>query len=84
MAQELNVSEPYLHLLYKKVFGTTCNRDVISSRIEQAQHYLSYSEMTVEEIAFECGYRTTVHFSRQFKQMTGTTPTKWRRSGAMI
>ena len=84
MAQELSISEPYLHILYKKAFGTTCTRDVISSRIEQAQQYLSYSEMTIEEIAFTCGYRNTVHFSRQFKQLTGAAPSEWRRSGATV
>ena len=79
MAASMNVSEPYLHLLYKKAFGVTCNRDVINSRIEQAQHYLSYSEMTIEEIAFACGYRSTIHFSRQFKQVSGVTPSDWRK-----
>ena len=84
MASELNISEPYLHLLYKKAFGTTCNQDVINSHIEQAQHYLSYSEKTIEEVAYACGYSNTVHFSRQFKQLTGLTPSQWRKSAAMV
>ncbi|MBR4555155.1 MAG: helix-turn-helix transcriptional regulator [Ruminococcus sp.] len=82
MAAQLNVSEPYLHLLYKKAFGVTCNQDVINSRIEQAQRYLSYSGMTVEEVAFSCGYKNTVHFSRQFKQVSGVAPSQWRKTGS--
>lgn len=84
MAAKLNISEPYLHLLYKKAFGITCNQDVINSRIEQAQQYLAYSGMTIEDVAFSCGYKNTVHFSRQFKQTTGMTPSQWRRSGATV
>ena len=80
MAAQLNISEPYLHLLYKKAFGITCNQDVINSRIEQAQRYLSYSAMTVEEVAYACGYRNAVHFSRQFKQFAGVTPSEWRKN----
>ncbi len=79
MAQMINVSEPYLHLLYKKAFGVTCTADVIRSRIEQAQRYLSYTAMTIEEIAFKSGYKTVVHFSRQFKKQTGISPSEWRK-----
>lgn len=74
MAQELNISESYLHLLYKKAFGVTCTKDVINSRIELAERYLAYSGMTVEEVAYACGYRNVVHFSRQFKQIIGRSP----------
>ena len=84
MAQQISVSEPYLHMLYKKAFGVTCNQDVINSRIEQAQHYLSYSDMTIEEVAFTCGYKNAVHFSRQFKQVSGMTPSQWRKSGETV
>ena len=79
MSALLNVSEPYLHTLYKRAFGVTCNRDVICSRIEQARHDLAFTEMTIEEVSFACGYSNTVHFSRQFKQITGKTPSQWRK-----
>lgn len=82
MAKILNISTPYLHALYKKAFGVTCNADVIQSRLEQAQHFLSNSGMTIEETAFSCGYSSVVHFSRQFKQKFGITPSEWRRSKA--
>ncbi len=80
MAAMINVSTPYLHALYKKAFGITCTADVISSRIEQAQRFLLYTSMTVEEIAFKSGYKTSVHFSRQFKSVTGMSPTQWRNT----
>ena len=84
MAKLINVSEPYLYRLYKRAFGVTCAADVINSRIEQARHYLSYSDLGVEEIAFICGYKNSVHFSRQFKQMTGHSPTDWRRENMAV
>ncbi|MGN0648503.1 MAG: helix-turn-helix domain-containing protein [Oscillospiraceae bacterium] len=80
MAAMMNVSTPYLHMLYKQAFGTTCTADVIQSRIEQAQRYLAYTNMTVEEIAFKSGYKSAVHFSRQFKSVTGCSPIQWRKA----
>ena len=84
MAQQINVSEPYLHLLYKKAFGVTCNADVINSRIESAKHYLAYTSRTVEDIAFSCGYKNSVHFSRQFKQTEGFSPSEWRKKNSVV
>lgn len=79
MAKMLNISMPYLHALYKKAFSTTCMADVIRSRMEQAQQYLNNPGMTVEEIAFACGYSSGVHFSRQFKKEIGLSPQQWRK-----
>ncbi|MBQ8967355.1 AraC family transcriptional regulator [Ruminococcus sp.] len=84
MAQQISVSEPYLHLLYKKAFGVTCNADVINSRIESAKHYLAYTDRTVEEVAFTCGYKNAVHFSRQFKQAAGVSPSEWRKNNTIV
>ena len=45
MAGMLNISMPYLHSLYKKAFGVTCMGDVIRSRMESAQQYLTQSSL---------------------------------------
>ncbi len=84
MAHQISVSEPYLHLLYKKAFGVTCNADVINSRIESAKHFLAYTDQTVEEIAYTCGYKNAVHFSRQFKQAAGMSPSEWRKNNSVV
>lgn len=84
MAKLVCISEPYLYRLYKKAFGVTCNADVINSRIEQASHYLAYSDLGIEETAFLCGYKNAVHFSRQFKQAMGQSPKEWREQNRSI
>ncbi|MBR4346264.1 MAG: helix-turn-helix transcriptional regulator [Oscillospiraceae bacterium] len=84
MAKIACVSESYLYTLYKSAFGVTCNADLINSRTEQAKHYLEYTDMGIEEIAYECGYKNPVHFSRQFKQMTGLSPKQWREKNNMM
>ncbi|MGN0633686.1 MAG: AraC family transcriptional regulator [Oscillospiraceae bacterium] len=81
MAETLHISKPYFQELYKTAFGVTCMADVINSRIETAKSYLCGSGLSVDEIGCLCGYKSTVHFSRQFKQITGISPSKWKRDG---
>ncbi|MBQ7989579.1 MAG: helix-turn-helix transcriptional regulator [Oscillospiraceae bacterium] len=78
MARTAGISEPYLYKLYKLAFGVTCNADLIMSRIEKAEHYLMFTDHNIEEIAYLCGYSNTVHFSRQFKQIRGISPSEVR------
>ncbi|KAA8786961.1 AraC-like DNA-binding protein [Paenibacillus sp. 4624] len=78
MAKTMNISPGYLQLIYKKSFGLSCIDDVIHSRIRLAKEYLRYHPYTVAEIADRCGYRNVEHFCRQFKQMTGVSPKRFK------
>lgn len=84
MSEMLNVSVGYLEDIYKKTFGVTCIEDVINSRINQAKEYLLYHHYTINEVIELCGYRNTEHFYRQFKKVTGITPTQFRNSKLKI
>ena len=80
MSETLNVSIGYLENIYKNTFGVSCIEDVIASRINLAKEYLSYHHYTIKEIVTLCGYRNTEHFYRQFKKVTGVTPSEYRNS----
>ena len=78
IAAQCFMSKTYFQHIYKKTFGVTCISDVINSRIEHAIYYLTNTEMTVKSISDSCGYENEVHFLRQFKAVTGKTPTEYR------
>lgn len=78
-AERLRISSAHFQELYKKAFGVTFGSDVIRSRIESATELLLYSEMSVTEIGYACGYENPVHFSRQFSKMKGISPAAWRK-----
>ena len=80
MAEELHISAAYMQELYKKTFGLSCISDVIECRISCARSLLTSSDMNIDEIASRCGYRSVVHFSRQFKKTVGISPSEWRKS----
>lgn len=78
MAERLNISSGYLEGIYKNAFGVSCMDDVINSRISLAKKYLLYENYTIAEIVSLCGYRNMEHFFRQFKKITGVTPSRFR------
>lgn len=78
-AEAIHISEPHFQELYRKSFGISFGADLIKSRIESAQEFLRYSDLSVSEIGFKCGYNSSVHFSRQFSQNIGMPPSEWRK-----
>ena len=78
LADEMGISRTYFHRLYLAAFGVTCRQDVIESRLTAAADLLETTDMSVSEIAEECGYESDSYFMRQFKQHKGCTPTEFR------
>ncbi len=78
-AKMATMSESYFMHLYKRFFGVSVVNDTINSRIEHGKFLLSATDMTVCAISYECGYRNDVQFMRQFKVITGMTPSEYRK-----
>lgn len=79
MAKELSVSSGHLQKVYKDLFSVSCMAEVIESRLNRAKELLTSSNLLVNEVAEQCGYKTDVHFMRQFKKSVGVTPSAFRR-----
>lgn len=82
-ARKLKISESYFQYLYKKHFGVSFHHDLIRVRIDHAKFSLLTSNLTINQIAEACGYTNEVHFYRQFKKVTGTSPAKFRKSAGL-
>ena len=80
MAKELTLSRSYLQHLYTRFFGVSVSSDILSARMSHAKYLLIRTEETVALIAERCGYKSDVHFMRQFKRETGMRPTEYRES----
>lgn len=68
-----------------EVLNTTLGKNfyqfVNEYRVEAVKKMLSdpqYQHLSIEAIGFECGFNSKSAFFSVFKQMTGTTPAKWR------
>lgn len=78
-AAELKISESYFQHLYRRLFGISFQKDLIRLRLEHSMELLDSTEFTIEQLAAVCGYRSEVHFYRQFKAAAGCTPAQYRR-----
>lgn len=83
MAKRTFLSASYFQHLYKQIFSVSPQNDLINARMERAQYLLTHTEYAVGLIARECGYKTEVHFMRQFKKLTGVTPQTYRKNNKL-
>ena len=70
----------YTHLsnLFSTVEGVTIEHYFINQKIEKTRELLVYDELTLTEIADRLGYSSVAHLSRQFKEVTGMTPSEFK------
>lgn len=80
VAKKVNLSVDILEKLTKEIFHLTPKQLLLQMRIERACGLLESTELTVTEIATECGYSDHSAFSRQFKVATHFTPRDFRCS----
>lgn len=67
---------------YKLMFGKSLFEDLIEFRVEAAKRLLTETAQPLAEVALLCGYSTESYFMKQFKRVTGMTPTEFRRDAA--
>ena len=49
-------------------------------RVDAASNLLKNTDMSLVDIAFECGFGSERNFYRSFKEFTGLTPKEYRLS----
>ena len=77
-AHEVRMCKSAFQRSYKETFGVTFIEDLTESRIAYAKMLLATTNLSVTEIAFQSGYKTYAHFTRQFRKKCNLTPTEFR------
>lgn len=67
-----------LKTTFRELFGCNISDYIIRKRMEQAQHLLIGTELSIAEIAQAVGYERADSFSRQFQRTTGLLPREYR------
>ncbi len=80
LSEKFGKDYSYLSNLFSKMEGITIEHYIILQKIEKAKELLKYGEMTLSEIAWELGYSSVQHLSRQFKQVTGMTASQFKNN----
>ena len=79
LAQISNLDPTYFHKLYTRIYGKTPAQRILSRRITAAQMALEEGNLSVSEIAQQCGFSSQTYFAAKFREITGRTPTQYRR-----
>ena len=79
IAQEVNMTVPAFCRFFKKATNKTFTQFVNEFRISKACRLLSEEHQTIASISFECGFNNLSHFNNQFKQITGFSPSDYRK-----
>lgn len=80
MASALLVEERTLQRKLKALYAQTPTDFLHNYRIHQATEYLKDPSLTIQEVAYQCGYNSTGYFSKTFAKFIGCTPSEWRNT----
>lgn len=78
-ANELNLSANYFGDLIKKETSKTAQEYIQMRVIDLAKEKMFDHDKSINEIAYELGFKYPNHFSRIFKQKVGVSPNEYRR-----
>lgn len=80
LAGQVAVSPSYLFRLFKKKMQVTPMHYRNMVRIDKAKLLLADHQLTVDDVAERVGFDDPKYFARVFRDMTGTTPSGYRRA----
>lgn len=72
-------SEGHFSRWFSGLMGISAKRFISNKRIEQATRLLLFSNLNIDAVARQCGYKDPLYFSRVFKQHIGLAPTAYRK-----
>lgn len=82
-AGELHLSSNYFGDLIKKETGKSAQEYIQNKILDVAKNKIFENDKTVNEVAYELGFKYPQHFSRFFKQHIGQSPNEYRALNRM-
>lgn len=80
VAKEVGVSPSYLTALFHRCLQISPGEYIRRSKLQEGKQLIREGKMNFTEIAQVLQYSTVHHFSRQFKEKFGITPTEYAKS----
>lgn len=79
LSKKLNYDYTYLSNIFSEVKGITIQQFIIIHKIEKVKELLLYDELNLTEISYKLHYSSVSHLSKQFKKITGLSPTFYKQ-----
>ena len=83
LSLEFGYSKQYIIRLFREHLGTGTSDYVNSVKLRHAQDLLTFTGMSVSEVAYSLGYSSCYYFSRLFKKTFSMSPSEYRKTGEL-
>jgi AraC-like DNA-binding protein len=80
LASECGLSTSHFTRAFRQTLGLPPHKWLLKLRVEHAQERLAGSDLSLSDVALECGFADQSHFTRVFTHLVGASPGAWRRS----
>ena len=80
LSEEVRLSQNYLARAFRHRYGMTMPHFILVRRIELACHLLVTTRASVTHVAAEVGLPDGQHFNKQFRKITGMSPSAYREA----
>ncbi len=78
LSNELGVSKSHMVKVFKETLDSTIHKYHTMLKMERADFFLTSTNQSLTEVAFNLGYHDQSHFARTFKRLRGLTPLEYR------
>jgi AraC-like DNA-binding protein len=79
LSEKLKHRYEYISTVFSEVTYTSIENYILLQKTERAKQLIITNELTFSEIAYTLNYSSGAYFSKQFKNVTGITPSTFQR-----
>ncbi|BCX69021.1 helix-turn-helix domain-containing protein [Pseudomonas izuensis] len=79
LARECSYSRCHFSRAFKLSLGSSPHQYLLHLRVDKARKLLLNPSLKITDIAIDCGFSDSSHFSRVFSRCTGFSPSYWRQ-----
>lgn len=80
LSNKVHYEYHYLSTLFSDFEKISIEKYFIKLKIDKAKELIIMGNLTFSEIAYQLGYSSPAHFTNQFKQVEGKSPTEFKSS----
>lgn len=79
LARTLSISPYYLSRIFRQETGSSLGQFLAYVRVEKSKQLLTETDLSLSQIAQQCGFSDQSYYTKVFRRCCGTTPHSYRR-----
>lgn len=79
VARDVSITSEYLSKIFNQIEGMSTIDYLIKIRLEVGKNLLLNTNLKINEISKQCGFRSPLYFTNEFKKKYGVSPKEFRK-----